>query len=390
MFLKKFTLVVILLSLISCTLIKDVPSSSETTISSPEISDADLTITGTVKDVSISAKMITLQKPLNLGIMTLALIDGCELVGSDQSEIALQEIQPGMQITVSGQNGNENLLLADHVVVYEREVPTIAPTTIQSAVTDEQDESDRMQISKDVVSETEVPSVTTTAINDNDTAAGQQNEANSSINQDEIPENVLPVVTPSSPQGYLVFPYQSADAGNFSLQAGEDIQITWKQAPQGANSYEFVFIRANDGVSLTIGVDHDFSNGVEGTMNVSAHLSGQLVGIARFGDDDQIWSLSSTVYAGELPPDDVCSLQANGVGVVDIYLDPEIDSPRFAYLIPGTYATVLKRIDNDWYLIDASVAIDSTTNAAAEGEGWVNAINSSFSLHGSCEEIQNG
>jgi hypothetical protein len=125
-------------------------------------------------------------------------------------------------------------------------------------------------------------------------------------------------------------------------------------------------------------------------MRVPEHLNGQLVGIARLGDGSQIQSLSSSVFSGKLPPANVCSLQANGVGVVNVYREPQMSSPRFAYLTPGTYATVIKKIGNDWYLIDASVAIDSTENTAAQGQGWVNAINSSISLHGSCSELPNG
>jgi hypothetical protein len=218
----------------------------------------------------------------------------------------------------------------------------------------------------------------------------QQDEANSNTNQDEIPTNVLTTVTPPVPQGYLTFPYQSADAGNFFLQAGDDILITWEQAPPGAESYTFIFTESGEGVAQIIGIDDDGLNGVATTMPVPAHLNGEIVGRTQFGDDVQIWSFPSTVYSGELPPADVCSLQANGVGITNIYREPEMNSPRFAYLTPGTYATVIKKIDNDWYLIDASVAIDSTDNTAAHGEGWVNANTSSISLHGSCNDIPNG
>jgi hypothetical protein len=184
-----------------------------------------------------------------------------------------------------------------------------------------------------------------------------------------------------------MFPYQSADAGNFFLQAGDDILITWEQAPQGAKSYTLIYVDSADGVSQTFGIDDDGQNGVTATMNVPAHLNGQLVGRAQFGDGDQIWSASSTVYSGEVHSTNVCSLQANGVGVVNVYREPEFASPRFAYLTPGTYATVIKKIANEWYLIDASVAIDVTENTAAQGEGWVNAGKSSKSLHGSCNDI---
>jgi hypothetical protein len=189
--------------------------------------------------------------------------------------------------------------------------------------------------------------------------------------------------------GHLNFPYLHADAGNFYLQAGEDITITWEQAPFGADAYEFIYTSSDDGVSQTIGIDYDVLNGATTMMKVPENLNGQLVGLAQYGDGYQIWSISSMVYSGELPPVGVCSLLASGVGVVNIYLEPAIDSPRFAYLIPGTYAPVLKKVNTDWYLIDASVAIDSMTNTTSQGEGWINYRNSSLSLHGSCEEIPN-
>ena len=125
-------------------------------------------------------------------------------------------------------------------------------------------------------------------------------------------------------------------------------------------------------------------------MTVPEHLNGQLVALAQFENGAQIRSVASAVYSGKLPPENVCSLQANGVGITNIYREPEMNSPQFAYLTPGTYATVIQKIDGDWYLIDASVALNTTENTAAQGEGWVNAGNSSVSLHGPCENIPDG
>ena len=59
--------------------------------------------------------------------------------------------------------------------------------------------------------------------------------------------------------------------------------------------------------------------------------------------------------------------------VVNAYREPEADSSRFAYLTKGSYATVIKLSVNDWYLMDASTAIDSIEPIAVQGEGWVNA-----------------
>jgi len=308
-----------------------------------------ITLTGIVKDVSPSSRIIWLQEEVD-GFTAIALLPESTITNASGNPLELAQIQQGLTVRASGQPGDNQALLAHSMQV----IPPVKPAAIPNMV------------------------------------MNHQSEADSSTNQSEIPENVLPTVTPSKPQGYLMFPYQSADAGNFFLQAGEDILITWGQAPQGAETYTFIYKDSDDGVSQTIGIDDDGLNGVAATMNVPEHLNGQFIGLARFENGDQIWSPASTVYSGEFPPANVCSIQANGVGVVNVYLNPEMNSPRFTYLIPGTYATVIKKIADDWYLIDASVAIDSTENIAAQGEGWVNAGSSSISLHGLCNDIPNG
>jgi hypothetical protein len=273
----------------------------------------NFTLTGIVREVSPSARIIWLQAEVD-GFTTLALTADSTVTTASGEPLALAQIQRGVTVRVSGQPGDHQTLLAHSVQV----------------------------------------------------------------------------ITPSDPQGYLTFPYQSADAGNFFLQAGDEIAITWEQAPPGAASYAFVFTGSDDGVAQTIGIDADGLNGVATTMTVPEHLNGQLVALAQFENGAQIRSVASAVYSGKLPPENVCSLQANGVGITNIYREPEMNSPQFAYLTPGTYATVIQKIDDDWYLIDASVALNTTENTAAQGEGWVNAGNSSVSLHGPCENIPDG
>ena len=55
------------------------------------------------------------------------------------------------------------------------------------------------------------------------------------------------------PAFFLVFPYISADAGNFALLAGETITFTWENAPTGADRYEFVLALLNKEPSLDVG-----------------------------------------------------------------------------------------------------------------------------------------
>jgi hypothetical protein len=197
----------------------------------------------------------------------------------------------------------------------------------------------------------------------------------------DVPEVILPEI-----QGYLTFPYRSADAGNFSLQAGDDIVIAWEDAPAGAGPYEIIYFRFDDVEQMLLGADFDSLDGVEAALHVGENLAGRIEGVAYYDGGHKIRSLSSAIYSGELPPEGICSLSGGGIGVIKLYNQPDIESGGFAYLIPGRYAVILEKTGNGWYLIDAIIAIDSTTGQASDGVGWVNDQNG-ISLHGSCEGV---
>jgi len=80
---------------------------------------------GTVKDVSLSAKVIMLTEPVE-GFSVIALTEESRLVSVDGSEITLHEIHPGMTIQATGQPGQSGALLATLVIVFGAE-----PTRIQ-------------------------------------------------------------------------------------------------------------------------------------------------------------------------------------------------------------------------------------------------------------------
>lgn len=88
---------------------------------------ASITIVGTVMDVSLSARIITLAEPVE-GFSIVALTEKCRLVSADGSEITLHEIRPGMTIQATGQPGESGALLASQVVVFGVEPE---PTRIQ-------------------------------------------------------------------------------------------------------------------------------------------------------------------------------------------------------------------------------------------------------------------
>jgi len=77
-----------------------------------------ITITGTVMDVSLSARIITLAEEVE-GFELVALTEESELVSASGGEATLQDIQPGMRIKASGQAGQSGALLAEQVLVVE-------------------------------------------------------------------------------------------------------------------------------------------------------------------------------------------------------------------------------------------------------------------------------
>jgi hypothetical protein len=74
-----------------------------------------LTITGTVMDVALSARIITLEEPVD-GFSTIALTGESVLLSVDGHEIELRDIQHGMTIKVFGQPGDSGALIASQVL----------------------------------------------------------------------------------------------------------------------------------------------------------------------------------------------------------------------------------------------------------------------------------
>jgi hypothetical protein len=78
--------------------------------------ESDVTIEGTVRDVSPSARIITLTKPVE-GFGIIALTEESELLSASGDEILLRDLRAGMRIQASGRPGDSQALLADQVLV---------------------------------------------------------------------------------------------------------------------------------------------------------------------------------------------------------------------------------------------------------------------------------
>ncbi|HAF61398.1 MAG TPA: hypothetical protein DCK95_03620 [Anaerolineaceae bacterium] len=83
------------------------------------ISQANLTITGTVLDVSLSARIITLEQPVQ-GIQTVALTDETSILTQNEAKIDLTGIHPGMQIQATGKQRNSASLIASQVILQDQ------------------------------------------------------------------------------------------------------------------------------------------------------------------------------------------------------------------------------------------------------------------------------
>jgi len=73
---------------------------------------------GMVKEVSLSARVITLREADN-GFRVIALTEATELGFADGSEATLKDVMPGMTVKASGQPGTGDALLADRVLVLD-------------------------------------------------------------------------------------------------------------------------------------------------------------------------------------------------------------------------------------------------------------------------------
>jgi hypothetical protein len=85
-------------------------------ITIPAEGEPELTIAGTVRDVSLSARVIALTEPVDrFSIVALTLES--RLLSAGGNEIALRDIRPGMRIQASGLPGESQALLASEVRV---------------------------------------------------------------------------------------------------------------------------------------------------------------------------------------------------------------------------------------------------------------------------------
>jgi hypothetical protein len=203
------------------------------------------------------------------------------------------------------------------------------------------------------------------------------------IRPDMISLDTIPV----SYQGRIDFPFKTGDAGNFVLQAGEVVPFNWLDFPPDAAFYSFAIKTHEADQLIMIGTDFDSSDGVMIDWNVAENISGSVVGFACFGDGTCIGAeWSGEVYSGPLPPDQFCTVKLFNVGVVDVYLEPDKDSPVISHLIPAFYVQVYAILEDQWLLIDLTNLKSASQEVSSLSRGYV-AQQESLELFGPCNSL---
>jgi hypothetical protein len=75
-----------------------------------------ITVQGTVANVALSARVITLTEP-DSGVTSIATTDSTELTFSDGRTAELRDFLPGVQIHATGRAGSPGSLLAESVII---------------------------------------------------------------------------------------------------------------------------------------------------------------------------------------------------------------------------------------------------------------------------------
>lgn len=90
------------------------PTQAPTTTTSGQT----ITITGTVMDVSLSARIIMLTEAVQ-GFNTVALTEETEIFSGSGCKAALQDVQKGMTIQASGKPGTSGAIIASKVSILQ-------------------------------------------------------------------------------------------------------------------------------------------------------------------------------------------------------------------------------------------------------------------------------
>jgi hypothetical protein len=186
-------------------------------------------------------------------------------------------------------------------------------------------------------------------------------------------EIVLAIKYKTLPEvGSVDLPYIMGDAGNFLLQAGDTITITWENGPTDAAFV--VFLYSHKGVNTVIGVDNYLVDGISVQWEVPAHLVGVPLAIAYQADGTPVFRpmFFGDIYSGDLPPTDKCVVSSGTIGAIPIFpvRDDTLRTEPIGDLTPSNQAVVVNRL-KEWVEIDLS-SIHLVDGSFGIGKtGWI-------------------
>ncbi|MGD2057715.1 MAG: hypothetical protein PVF85_01635 [Anaerolineales bacterium] len=189
-------------------------------------------------------------------------------------------------------------------------------------------------------------------------------------------------------EGFLKFPYLSADAGNFNLQAGEQITVTWVDAPPGANKYLLVVLNLDGKDVQTLAMTLSTEDEVQAVWMVPPDFTGTLEGHAYFDDGYVARSGCCTlVYSNRMPPEGICSLVTTGMMPQQLYEQRADEIERIIGIAPGLYLEALARSTGGWYRV-RTIPTEGTTDGNSDPvtSGWFHSVESTR-FFGPCDGI---
>lgn len=145
---------------------------------------------------------------------------------------------------------------------------------------------------------------------------------------------------PESIVGFpTVDPFVTADAGNFALQAGANVTLSWMDAPV-AQIVQAVFMLYPEG--KLVGVDTDMSDGIAVDWEVTDNVSGCLVAIGYMPGQMHDIVSSNEIFVFSSEADD------GSTRTPDPFADSTVGQVEIA---------PLKRIDDDVYVLQAGAVV---------------------------------
>jgi hypothetical protein len=200
-------------------------------------------------------------------------------------------------------------------------------------------------------------------------------------------QDLVEFVSVAELQGTIAFTYLLADAGNYVLQAGEEIVISWEDPPEGAQFYDLVFMNVGESIQWLGAFEIGDDGTLETTWIVPENQTGELIGIARFADESVVRSgCCSNIFSGTFPPEGICALRIRNLAPQYLLEARDQASERIASVPPGIYLELLGRSSGGWYLVQTNQTLDGDQGDTSLYSGWLY-VDSGVSLFGPCDGV---